>query len=153
MISEAIRQLEKSVNLVETDCYEKPKILHDDTTLTSVVEQLNKYLGIEITYRFGENVEVLDGSILHDWLTVSKDHIVTVDRSKIDDYVATLRKRYDTIFRTRKFKTSYGKEITIEGGDYGWWMNYKQEQNELAAMIEACESGERTPVYFQEASQ
>lgn len=48
--------------------------------------------------------------------------------------------------------TSYGKEVTIVGGDYGWWMDYEQEAVELAEMIENGESGERTPVYFQTAA-
>lgn len=48
--------------------------------------------------------------------------------------------------------TSYGKEVTIDGGDYGWWMNYDKEAEELEAMIEKGESGERTPVYYQTAA-
>lgn len=38
------------------------------------------------------------------------------------------------------------------GGDYGWWMNYDKEAEELEAMIEKGESGERTPVYYQTAA-
>ena len=49
--------------------------------------------------------------------------------------------------------SSYGEDITIEGGDYGWWMNYTQEIKELTEMIRRCESGERTPVYYQTADQ
>ncbi len=66
--------------------------------------------------------------------------------------MATLRKKYDSIFRSRTFMTSYGKEITVDGGDYGWWMNYQQEAKEPAAQIETGESGERTPVYYQTAA-
>ena len=43
---------------------------------------------------------------------------ITLDESQGEAFVVSLRKRYDTIFRPRKFMTSYGEEITIEGGDY-----------------------------------
>ncbi len=49
--------------------------------------------------------------------------------------------------------TSYGKEVTISSGDYGWWMNSEQEIQELTEMIRQGESGERTPVYYQTADQ
>ena len=76
---------------------------------------------------------------------------MTLDQGQVGEYVAALRKRYDSIFRSRTFQTSYGREITIDGGDYGWWMNYEQETKELTEMIERGESGERTPVYYQTA--
>ena len=69
---------------------------------------------------------------------------VTLDQTQVENYVATLRKKYDSIFRSRTFMTSYGKEITVDGGDYGWWMNYQQEAKELAAQIETGESGRRS---------
>ena len=43
------------------------------------------------------------------------------------------------------FQTSYGTEITIKNGDYGWWMDTEQEIAELTEMIEQGQSGERTP--------
>ena len=98
-----------------------------------------------------EQKEVLDGATVSSWLHVDGFE-VKLDTSQVENYVAALRKKYDTIFRSRTFMTSYGKEITIDGGDYGWWMNYDQEAKELEEMIENGESGERTPVYYQTAA-
>ena len=66
--------------------------------------------------------------------------------------MASLRKKHDTVFRPRTFQTSYGTEITIKNGDYGWWMDTDQEVAELTEMIEQGQSGERTPVYRQTAA-
>ena len=63
-----------------------------------------------------------------------------------------LLEKYDTIFRPRKFQTSYGTEVLIDQGDYGWWMDTDQEVAELTEMIEQGQSGERTPVYRQTAA-
>lgn len=77
---------------------------------------------------------------------------VTFDHDLVGEYVASLRKKYDTIFRPRKFQTSYGTELAIDQGDYGWWMNTDEETKELIEMLERGESGERVPVYRQTAA-
>ena len=70
------------------------------------------------------------------------------------DCVVYLRKKYATIGRPRTFMTSYGVEVSFTGeqGDYGWWMNWTKEQEELREMLLAGISGERTPVWFQRAN-
>lgn len=150
-IKGAVLALEEQVNLDEAGCYQVPKVTSENEQLLKTLEQLKAYEDIEITYTFGEKKEVIDGAVLSDWLVVDGAQ-VTLDKTKVEEYVAELRKQYDTIFRNRTFMTSYGKEVTVVGGDYGWWMNYEQEAIELAEMIQNGESGERTPVYYQTAA-
>ena len=151
VIRAAVEGLENYVNLEEADCYEVPEITSENEELKALLEKMQKYAGISITYTFGENKEVLDGPTISSWLHVDGFE-VELDTAQVENYVATLRKKYDTIFRPRTFMTSYGQEVTIDGGDYGWWMNYDKEAEELEAMIEKGESGERTPVYYQTAA-
>lgn len=108
-------------------------------------------MNVVITYDFGTEKEILDGDIIIDWLIVDGDR-VTFDHAMAEEYVSSLRKKYDTIFRKRTFQTSYGVEVTIDQGDYGWWMNTAQETEELIGMLERGESGERVPVYWQTAN-
>lgn len=147
----AVQKLEETIDLEEAGCYEVPSVTAEDDRLNQVLQKMQKYAGITITYDFGGNKEVLDGGTISSWLSVD-GYEVELDKAQVDAYVATLRKRYDSIFRPRTFLTSYGKEISISEGDYGWWMNYEQESKELAEMIERGESGERTPVYYQTAA-
>lgn len=151
VIRTAVTGLDEQVDLDASGCYQVPAVLSDDAQLLNVLEQLKKYEDITITYTFGDNQEVLDSRTISSWLHV-EGFEVTLDQEQVEAYVATLRKRYDSIFRSRNFLTSYGTEITINSGDYGWWMNYGQEAQELAEMIENGESGERTPVYYQTAA-
>ena len=153
LLSEAVRTLETKVNLEEQDCYESPTVYRDDKDLNTLATNLNHYVNVTITYTFGENEEVVDGDLINQWISVNDDLSISLDKTYVDEYVASLRKKYDTIFRSRSFMTSYEKEVTIATGDYGWWMNYTKEAAELAEMIEAGESGERTPVYYQTAAQ
>ena len=151
VIKAAVESLHEQVNLDEEGCYEVPEVTADNEQLQATLQKMQKYADLTITYTFGDQKEVLDGATVSSWLHVNGFE-VELDTSQVENYVATLRKKYDTIFRSRTFMTSYGKEITIDGGDYGWWMNYEQEAKELEEMIENGESGERTPVYYQTAA-
>ncbi len=150
-ICSAVDSLTDQIDLEQEGCYREPQVTADNEQLLAALEKAQKYTSVTITYTFGENTEVLDGAEISTWVKIDGLE-VELDQEKVADYVATLRKKYDTIFRSRTFQTSYGQEITIDSGDYGWWMNYTQEAIELAEMIENGESGERTPVYYQTAA-
>lgn len=152
-VETAVDALLTEIDLEKAGCYEEPSVYADDAKLTERLAQMKQYTDLRIVYHFGQQEEVIDGSVLSGWLLVDEEtNKVSVSEEKIDDFVVMLRKKYDTIFRSREFQTSYGKTITIEGGDYGWWMNYSQEQEELKEMIKNGESGERIPVYYQTAA-
>lgn len=152
VVRQAVDSLLPEVDLDEQDCYEKPKVYSDDKRLAALFPQLKKYTDATVTYHFGDQEEVIDGALIDSWLLIDEDtYQVSLDKEKVDEYVVELRKKYDTIFRDRKFKTSFGKEVTVSGGDYGWWMNYVQEQEELYALLESGEGGDREPVYYQTA--
>ena len=152
-VETAVDALITEIDLEKAGCYEEPSVYADDAKLTERLAQMKQYTDLRIVYHFGQQEEVIDGSVLSGWLLVDEEtNKVSVSEEKIDDFVVMLRKKYDTIFRSREFQTSYGNTITIEGGDYGWWMNYSQEQEQLKEMIENGESGERIPVYYQTAA-
>lgn len=151
-IKEAVLSLAAEVDLIKLDCYEKPSVRSTDESLKRQCELFNTYSNVEITYEFGENTEVLNGDTIHKWLSIEGDQVI-LSKEAVDEYVASLRKKYDTIFRPREFVTSYGPKITIDNGDYGWWMNYTAEANALYEMIKNGESGSRTPIYYQTAAQ
>lgn len=151
VIRAAVAALDTKVHLEKQGCYRKAETDSEDEALQEVLGQLNRYVEAKITYRFGENEEIVDGELISQWLKVTKKNRVVLRKQKLTEYVAGLRKKYDTIFRSRKFRTSYGKTVTVEGGDYGWWMNYQKEESELYKLIKNGKVCERTPEYFQTA--
>lgn len=150
-IKASVDGMEEQVSLEEAGCYEEPKVTSDDVKLQDTYAKLQNYVNVVITYTFGTEKEVLDGDTIIDWIIVDGDR-VTFDHTMAEEYVSSLRKKYDTIFHRRTFQTSYGAEVTIDQGDYGWWMNTPQETEELIGMLERGESGERVPVYRQTAA-
>lgn len=150
-IRAAVEGLEDYVNLSDAECYETAKITTDNAELNATLENLKKYTDITITYTFGDTKEVLDGDTIVTWIETDGPDI-TLDETKVEDYVDYLRKTYNTIFTKRTFKTSYDIDVTIDKGDYGWWLNTVQETTELMEMIKKGESGERIPAYYQTAA-
>lgn len=152
-ISDALTNMDKEVNLDEKKCYIEPEIYSTDESITEKAAYLNKFTDTRIVYTFGEDEVVVDGDVVHEWMNVSKKGKVTIDETKVRAFVDSLGSKYDTIFRSRKFVTTSGKEITLSEGDYGWWMNRGAETEELIKLIKKGKQENRKPVYFQEAEQ
>ena len=148
----AVSKLEDSIDMEKADCYVKPAITAASEEITKVVNRLNKYVNTKITYTFGDNTEVLDGDTIHKWIQMDENGAITIDTKRVKEYVAGLRKKYDTIFRDREFETSYGTVVKVEGGDYGWWMNYEQEEKKLLKLIKKGKQIKRIPEYHQKAA-
>lgn len=151
-IQEAVASMQTELDLEELGCYVAPSVTSDDPELQQQAELLNQYLGIEITYEFGSDIITVNGEQLVNWLSFDDDGNVSVDEDQVKSFVRNLAYNYNTCFANRTFTTSYGQEITVEGGDYGWWMDETSEVEELIEQILNKESGTREPVWFQTAN-
>lgn len=151
VIKAAVEGLEERVDLEAAGCYEEPGVTIEDAQLQEAYAKLQNYVTATITYSFGTERETLDGDTVAGWI-IRKGNKASLDPELVKEYVNSLRKKHDTVFHKRKFLTSYGEEVTIDLGDYGWWMDVGQETEELIGMLERGESGERIPVYRQTAA-
>lgn len=150
-VREAIDGLQGQVDLEAAGCYEEPKVTSEDAELKKTYEKLQNYMNTVVTYTFGTERETLDADTIADWIVLDGTR-ASLDREAVTEYVSSLRKKHDTIFHRREFQTSYGETVTINTGDYGWWMDTGQETEELMETLERGESGERVPVYRQTAA-
>ncbi len=147
-IAEAIMTLAGEVDLDTAGCYTKPSRYSDDEELVTLAAELNRYVGAAVNHTFGEAKEVLNGDTIHKWLTIDGT-TVTLDESKITQYVRALAKKYNTAYNSKKLETSYGVNVTVPAGPYGWRMN---EPKEAAAILEVINSGNqvtREPEWLQ----
>lgn len=149
-LNKAIKEMNTVINLGESDCYKEPQIMSDNENLNNSLENMNSWIKSIITYDFDGKQEIVDKDLIRDWIYV-KDAVAYIDDNKISQYINGLRKKYDTIFSNREFKTSYGNTINVSGGDYGWWMNAEKEKSELKELIKKGESVKRQPEYYQKA--
>lgn len=151
-IQEAVQNLKETLSFEELDAYVKPKITSADSDLTTQAENLNKLLSVTVTYQFGSNQEVLTPDMIQPWLSVNADNTVALDREQVAAYVKELATKYNTAYKKKNLKTSYGKTVTISSGFYGWRINQGAETEELYNIIRSGESQTREPVYSQKAA-
>lgn len=142
---------ETKLNLEDKLCYYNPRYTTNSEKTSKTKELLNKYASANITYMFGSESEVLDGSKINQWLSVDENLEVVVDEVAAMKYVRVLGKKHDTVGVARNFRTSTGKVIEVKGGLYGWKID---QEAEIKALIENIKHGEvldKEPVYAQKA--
>ena len=150
-VASAIMSLSESVNLEEQGCYLSPAVTSGDEALKTACESMNRYVGAKITYRFGDRSETLSGNEIHNWLTVNGTS-VGVSEAKAAEYVKNLASAYNTAYKPKTLKTSYGKNVTITTGSYGWKIDQTKETAALVDLIKNGEQTSREPEYSQKAA-
>jgi hypothetical protein len=148
----AILKGEKTIDLEANSCYENPQYTTKSQEVIDTKDMLNKYISTEITYTFGDEIEVLDGSIINNWLQVSENLEIIFNKKNIESYLDKLSSNYDTVGKSRDFTTSLGTTIKISGGDYGWSINKKEEIQNLIETIKEGQSITKEPIYTQTAT-
>ena len=108
----------------------------------------DKAASMSVTFRFGDKTEILDGATISNWLETMPNGSVSVNEEKAKEYVASLASAYDTFGRKRSFTTHDGRNITVTGGDYGFWMDRVSTRQKLITQILSGESAELEPVYY-----
>ncbi len=151
-VIDAVENLQDTLSLEEADVYTKPTVLQDDESLSAQLEKINQYAKMTVTYQFGDSTEVLGGDRINEWLIFNEDGTVSVDSSKVSEYVAELAKAHNTSNKAKTLKTSYGSTIQVNGGTYGWKINQAAETAALAEIIISGESTMREPEYSQKAA-
>ena len=151
-VTGAIENLQDHLSLEEADVYKKPTVLKDDASLAEQLDKMNKYAKMSVTYQFGDSTETLNGDQIHAWLIANADGSVSVDSSKVSEYVSEMAKAHNTSNKAKTLKTSYGSTIQVSGGTYGWKINQAAETEALAAIIASGESTTREPEYSQKSA-
>ena len=119
--------------------------------MTDALAKANTYASGTITYDFDYTKETLDYNTSKNWVKISKDFKVTLDESKVGDYVEKLGSKYNTMGSSRPFTTAYGSKINVYGGDYGWKIYFDKEKAQLIKELKSGKDVEREPVYSYKA--
>lgn len=150
-VLKAIRENKKMVVLDEIECYENPRYTLGSQEVINIRNTLNKFVFTNITYTFGESTEILDSSIINQWLSVNKNLEILINEDKIREFVNTLAKKYNTVGINRVFKNSLGSYMNIEGGYYGWKIDIYAEVCEIIKNIKDGKDIIREPIFLQRA--
>lgn len=151
-VEECVQKLESNLDLVERTCYVQPVYDDNNEKLLAALEQMNKALDTVITYEIGESTEVLDKDTFMPWISVNDKMEVCIDEDALTTYVQEISYKYNTAYRSKTLMTSYGKEVTITGGHYGWLVNQEKEREAIVKEILAGEPVTRDLHYSRTAN-
>ena len=68
-VKEAINGFQSTLNLTEAGCYIQPRFTADSKEVQAAADAMNSYLGANITYDFNPYTEVVDASVISQWVT------------------------------------------------------------------------------------
>ena len=151
-VLQSLNDFQETLVLSETGCYKPPKYVSDSERVIEAKDKMNKFIQSEITYDFNPKTEVVDAAQIAEWLDVNKNMRVVFKTKKMQKYVASLAKEYDTLGKTRKFKSASGRKVKVSGGDYGWKMDQAAELKALKSNIRKGEPVEREPKWYRKAA-
>ncbi len=134
-------------------CYEAPSVTTESEKLLNATEQIDSYLASTIHYTISGADENLTSDMILGMLEISSDYEVSINESKVSDFVQTLATKYNTYADVRNFQTSFGDTIAIGGGDYGWVINKTKETKQILTDLASGTAQTREPIYEQRAAQ
>ena len=156
VFNEAIRTsidgFQHTMDLSETGSYIQPAFVEDSPEVIEANKAMNEYLKAKITYDFDPETEVVDASVISQWVKVNDKMEVTFDKKAVKKYIGELADKYDTKGKSRKFTTATGNTVTVEGGAYGWKINQDEEYKALTENIKKGETVTREPKYSSRAA-
>lgn len=153
LIRKSIVELQKEINLETAgdSLYENPQVLSTDDKLNKTCKNLNQYVLTEIDYTDGKGA-VLDGSTVKDWISLGSDLSVAVDQDKVAAWVKNLAGQYDTLYKPKMLHTSWGTDVKITEGIYGWKMNQAAEKEFILKTLPTGKKVERAAEFSRKAA-
>lgn len=148
-IVQAIKSGNTTLNLESINCYESgsPIFTENSPEVINARDTLNKYVSSKITYNVGGITQVLDGSIIKDWISVDGNMQVILDEAKVRNYVNNLANTY-----TKSLGTSIKVSGGYNGNNHGWTVDRNGETSALIYNIKNGQAITKGPMYSQTSS-
>ncbi len=159
VVYEAIASMDTKLDLTKDayqDVYKKPKFTSEDEILQTQYNIYNTYLLNWINWDMGDDVtESITPSEIKDWLHISKNGSVELNEEAMSEWIENFCKKYKTEGMTRTFTTHSGKKIQVEGGDYGWRLDYDAIVKQVKKLIKrkGQKRQEKVKAYMADTSQ
>lgn len=151
-VKEYIEGFRDTLDMTEEECYVKPKYTSESPEVAAVCEEMNKYLGAEVTYTFGSSTEVVDSAQISQWLSTDENMKITFNEDAVKQYIQDLASKYNTYQKQRTFVSGNGNTVNVEGGSYGWIIDKDTEYEALINSIKSKEVVTKEPAYSQKAA-
>ncbi len=151
----AINNGVEKINLMNENCYKKPTVVADD--LKEKLDELNKVFNLEVKLDFDYTTENLTYDVFKDWVNIKKDGSYTIDQESVWEWVNSIRDKYDTLNKTRKFKSTLQGTVTIKAqrgadgkfdGIFGYFLDADKTAEAICKALKKGENITIKPIYW-----
>ena len=108
---------------------------YQETDLPNPYEEGGSWEDRVLFVDIGGSRETLSAKTLAGWLVKTDGHALAPDSEAVSVYAASLAEKYDTKGKPRTFLTSYGEEITLKMGNYGWALDQAALVEQILSML------------------
>lgn len=134
--------------------YTTPAVSSSDANLAKQVNEQNKKFEAVINYELldGETL-TLDINTFKNWIYLDDSGNIKFNDNEINAFVKELSSMVNTVGIPRKFTTSAGKTIDIDGGLYGYLLNEEAEFEQIKKDILSASVVNRKPLFSQQGNK
>ncbi len=132
--------------VLEDGMYSVANIQQNSEGICEKVEELNEVISNEYQYSVMGDIVTMD--ISSAFINPFDLEPLEIDMDEVEDIFRGYIYSLQTFGSSREFTTSYGDDIVISGGDYGWWVKYAAV-DKLLDMVEEGNGGIVEVEFFQ----
>ena len=108
-----IKNINSTLNLEDEECYENPTYTSESKAVTEAKKTADKYVNAKVTLSVNGSSEVVDESMISQWITIDDNFNVSLNEDSIREYINQLGDKYDNIGNTKTVTRWSGEEIKI----------------------------------------
>ncbi len=138
------------IEMQESGCYDAFAAQIQEEDLQDQLELCNRFAKCAITFDFSDRTEVLEGSIIADWVYFTESGEIAFNRGEVENFVAAMADKYDTYGRSRSFRSTLDGVITVPWTStsiYGWQIDQDGTVEQILELLQAGESATVEPKY------
>lgn len=156
-IEQSVLSGERHLNLEDAGCYVEIEYTQNMLNTLAMWEKVEGLQKIEIICQFYDGDEVVDKSVISDWIMLDEDGgflldeegELVLDEEAVAAYVETIAKKHDNVNGPWSFQPTRGGTITIDKGTYGYKLNQKKETEFLLEQVYDGKSAKAEAIYSQ----
>lgn len=119
-VDKAVIAMDPKVEITKKQLLQ-PAVFSDDKRLAQACETANGYIKANLDLKMnGVDAGTIDADQISDWVALDDDLEAVFDEEEMDSWLMDLGNSLDTIGSERTYTRPDGKEVTVEGGTYGW---------------------------------
>lgn len=143
-IRNAVSTLSPMVDLEKSDCYEVLEYSAEDSVVQDALGTLEQLQELEITYEFPDGEETLTGDDILEWVNVSEDYEIQIDKKQACDFVESMLESFEIRGQIIDFQTSLNQRVEITSYLRSSELDRDEEVKELLAMVEKAGESRQT---------